>query len=63
MACVILAGDDFPDGILRTFEAWNMRLEVRRVPGRDSTRGLLEYEDDVFGREWGSVFSDGRRQC
>ncbi|KAJ0114886.1 uncharacterized protein J7T55_004628 [Diaporthe amygdali] len=49
IGCVVLAGDDFPETTLAQFESWGMDLLVSRKPGRQSTRGLLVYEDSVFG--------------
>lgn len=51
VGCFILAGDDFPAATLAHFESWGLDLVVSRVPGRLSTRGLLVYEDQMFGRK------------
>lgn len=51
VGCVIMAGDDFPETTLAQFESWGVDLVVSRNPGRQSTRGLLVYEDTEFGRE------------
>lgn len=50
VACIILAGDDFPASVLSQLLDWDIELEVRRLPGKKSTRGLLQYEDLQFGR-------------
>lgn len=52
VACIILAGDDFPAAVLKQFGTWNMSLVARNVPNAKSTRGLLEYLDDNFGRKY-----------
>lgn len=49
VGCVIMAGDDFPESTLAKFRTWGMELLVSRKPGKESTRGLLVYEDSVFG--------------
>lgn len=51
VGCLIIAGDDFPEAALAGFRSWDMDLVVSRKPGRLSTRGLLVYEDNVFGRK------------
>lgn len=47
---VLLAGYDFPEAILHLLQEWETRLHVHKMPNHPSTRGLLIYEDDVFGR-------------
>lgn len=47
---LILAGDDFPSTVLKEFEKWDVNLHVQEVAGAKSTRGLLEYLDEDFGR-------------
>ncbi|KAK7711812.1 hypothetical protein SLS64_005080 [Diaporthe eres] len=49
VGCLIMAGDDFPETTLAQFESWGVDLVVSRKPGRQSTRGLLVYEDREFG--------------
>lgn len=44
-----MAGDDFPAPVVRQIEGWGVEVRVQRVEGASSTRGLLRYEDDVFG--------------
>lgn len=51
VGCVIMAGDDFPVTTLAQFESWGVELLVSRKIGRQSTRGLLVYEDKEFGRK------------
>lgn len=51
VGCLIMAGDDFPEATLAQFESWGVDLVVSRKPGRQSTRGLLTYEDREFGRK------------
>jgi hypothetical protein len=51
VACIILAGVDFPVDILENFKAWNLSLVVQSVPNAVSTRGRLEYLDANFGRK------------
>ncbi|KAL2275082.1 hypothetical protein FJTKL_02535 [Diaporthe vaccinii] len=51
VGCVIMAGDDFPEATLARFESWGVELVVSRKPGRQSTRGLLVYEDREFGHK------------
>lgn len=49
VGCIIMAGGDFPESTLAQFESWGLDLVVSRKPGRLSTRGLLVYQDRVFG--------------
>lgn len=49
VGCYILAGNDFPQPVLQRFESWGVDLEVTVDSTRQSTRGLLEYQDSVFG--------------
>ncbi|KAH8775321.1 carbohydrate/purine kinase [Diaporthe sp. PMI_573] len=51
VGCVIMAGDDFPESSLAQFRSWGMDLLVPRKLGRLSTRGLLIYEDKLFGKK------------
>lgn len=57
VGCIIMAGDDFPKNIRERFESWGMELHVVEVPGAQSTRGLLSYEDNVFGCMWIQLLS------
>lgn len=47
---LILAGDVFPSAVRAGFEKWDVDLHVQEVAGAKSTRGLLEYLDEEFGR-------------
>lgn len=49
---IILAGYDFPETLLRQIQAWQLTLQVKRLCDKPATRGLLEYEDDEFGRKY-----------
>lgn len=49
VGCMVMAGDDFPAATLAQFESWGVELVVSRKTGRQSTRGLLVYEDKEFG--------------
>ncbi|RYP42608.1 hypothetical protein DL767_000132 [Monosporascus sp. MG133] len=51
VGCLILAGNDFPEVILRSLQSWKMRLRVHKVEDKPSTRGLLVYKDTVFGKK------------
>jgi len=51
VGCFVLAGRDFPDAVREQLSAWAMSLTLRVSEDSLSTRGLLEYEDDTFGRE------------
>ncbi|ROV98006.1 hypothetical protein VMCG_06954 [Cytospora schulzeri] len=48
---VLLAGYDFPEAILHLLQKWETRLHIHQMPNHPSTRGLLIYEDDAFGRK------------
>lgn len=52
VACILLTGDDFPAAVLQELQTWKMHLVVRKVANAKSTRGLLEYLDADFGREY-----------
>ncbi|KAF0325323.1 pfkB family carbohydrate kinase [Colletotrichum asianum] len=51
VCCLVVAGDDFPASVVEQIEDWGVTVLVQKVEGRLSTRGLLVYEDDVFGRK------------
>ncbi|KAF3803152.1 hypothetical protein GCG54_00011821 [Colletotrichum gloeosporioides] len=51
VCCLVVAGDDFPASVVEQIEAWGVTARVQKVEGRLSTRGLLVYEDDVFGKK------------
>ncbi|KAJ5757520.1 uncharacterized protein N7511_006214 [Penicillium nucicola] len=44
-------GYDFPEHITELLRSWDTQLVVNRAVDQPSTRGLLEYEDDTFGRK------------
>ncbi|KAK1634078.1 PfkB family carbohydrate kinase [Colletotrichum phormii] len=49
--CVITAGSDFPTTVRRQIEEWGVTVHYDEMPDRLSTRGLLEYENDAFGKK------------
>lgn len=51
IGCLVLAGNDFPASIRDRLRSWGLSLVFNILPDRQSTRGLLEYEDDTFGRK------------
>ena len=51
VGCLVVAGKDFPETAKSEFERWGLTLVVRGRENETSTRGLLIYEDDKFGRE------------
>ncbi|KAI1318869.1 Ribokinase-like protein [Xylariaceae sp. FL0255] len=48
---IIVAGNDFPQSALDLLKSWDLTLLIHQIPDKPSTRGLLEYEDDLFGRK------------
>tara|TARA_R110002003_G_scaffold39_14_gene2534 strand:- start:3759 stop:4691 length:933 start_codon:yes stop_codon:yes gene_type:complete len=50
VGCLVLAGTDFPDHVKKQLSSWQMTLQLKISQTEPSTRGLLEYEDDTFGR-------------
>ena len=50
MGCLALVGYDFPNTVRVRLLAWQITLQLNVSQERLSTRGLLEYEDDTFGR-------------
>ncbi|EEU36857.1 uncharacterized protein NECHADRAFT_81108 [Fusarium vanettenii 77-13-4] len=44
-----LYGYDFPESVVETLRAWELALQVKRLPDKPSTRGLLQYKDENFG--------------
>jgi hypothetical protein len=48
---LIMAGHDFPDEVADLIRGWGVTLEMDVDMAKESTRGLLEYQDEVFGRE------------
>ncbi|KAI1080899.1 Ribokinase-like protein [Whalleya microplaca] len=51
VGCFIRAGYDFPDKIKDLFRSWGIRIEINVDEARKSTRGLLEYHDDLLNRK------------
>ncbi|KAI1746681.1 Ribokinase-like protein [Xylaria castorea] len=50
VGCIIIAGNDLPESTVRLLESWGMALLLVRNADKPCTRGLLQYEDDAFGR-------------
>ncbi len=49
---VALVGEDgFPAGVEELLRSWEVLVEVKVVAERKTTRGRLEYLDEVFGGE------------
>ncbi|KAK1955824.1 PfkB family carbohydrate kinase [Colletotrichum sublineola] len=51
VCCLVSAGSDFPFSVREQIEEWGVSVHLEEVPGARSTRGLLEYENDAFGRK------------
>ncbi|KAK2062031.1 PfkB family carbohydrate kinase [Colletotrichum caudatum] len=51
VCCLVTAGADFPSSVRRQIEEWGVSVHLEEMPGARSTRGLLEYENDAFGRK------------
>ncbi|KAK1589865.1 PfkB family carbohydrate kinase [Colletotrichum navitas] len=51
VCCLITAGSDFPFSVREKIEEWGVSVHLEQVPGARSTRGLLEYENDAFGKK------------
>ncbi|KAM6525726.1 hypothetical protein FALCPG4_011261 [Fusarium falciforme] len=49
IGCIVLAGYDFPESVVQTLSTWGLALQVKRLPDKPSTRGLLQYKDENFG--------------
>jgi hypothetical protein len=49
---LIRAGDDFPISVEQCLRSWQVALHVEKVTGQWSTRGLLKYLDESFGRQY-----------
>ena len=52
IGCLVLAGNDFPQSAETRLRDWDISLIIRKDGQRQSTRGLLEYEDSTFGRSY-----------
>ncbi|KAI1125656.1 Ribokinase-like protein [Nemania abortiva] len=50
VGCIVLAGRDLPESTIRLLQSWEMTLLLIRDDEKRCTRGLLQYEDDAFGR-------------
>lgn len=50
VGCIVMAGRDFPEVVLRQIKRWGLNTVVHEMPDRPSTRGLLQYTDSDFGR-------------
>jgi len=48
---LVMARDDFHLSIHRQLRIWHTNLHFKWVPGRQSNRGLLEYQDHALGRK------------
>ncbi|KAJ3569740.1 hypothetical protein NPX13_g5977 [Xylaria arbuscula] len=48
---IVMAGYDFPDRVTSLLKSWTMSLHIQPCPDKPSTRGLLQYEDDAFGKK------------
>ncbi|KAK1980340.1 PfkB family carbohydrate kinase, partial [Colletotrichum cereale] len=51
VCCLVTAGSDFPPSVRREIEEWGVSVHLQEVPGARPTRGLLEYENDAFGKK------------
>ncbi|KAI1848612.1 hypothetical protein JX265_011534 [Neoarthrinium moseri] len=47
----IMAGHDFPHEIVELIRGWGITITMSVDDARKSTRGLLEYHDNAFGRK------------
>ncbi|KAI1741268.1 Ribokinase-like protein [Xylaria scruposa] len=50
VGCIVIAGNDLPESAVHLLESWEMALLLVRDADKPCTRGLLQYEDDTFGR-------------
>ncbi|KAI3336481.1 Ribokinase-like protein [Xylariaceae sp. AK1471] len=51
VGCIVVAGYDLPKSLLHLLQSWQMTLLLLHVADKPCTRGLLQYEDDAFGRK------------
>ncbi|KAI0156506.1 Ribokinase-like protein [Xylariaceae sp. FL1272] len=51
VGCIVIVGHDFPEPITRLLRSWKTRLLIEPYPDRPSTRGLLQYEDDIYSKK------------
>jgi hypothetical protein len=50
VGCLLIAGPDLPTEVEFQFRGWGITVITQKREGAFSSRGLLEYEDDTFGR-------------
>ncbi|CAI6339761.1 unnamed protein product [Periconia digitata] len=50
VGCLVIAGNDFPSNVKRTFDEWGITLVTKVRTDRKSSRGKLVYQDTTFGR-------------
>lgn len=50
IACFVRAGNDFPVDAIKFLDTWGIQSHVVTEHTKASTRGLLEYHDQSFGR-------------
>lgn len=43
---IILAGNDFPDALMKRIMQWDMMLLVKKLPDSPCTRGFVQYKDE-----------------
>ncbi|TQN72203.1 hypothetical protein CSHISOI_03288 [Colletotrichum shisoi] len=51
ICCLIVAGSDFPMSVRGQIEEWGVSVHLEERRRECSTRGLLEYENDAFGKK------------
>jgi sugar/nucleoside kinase (ribokinase family) len=49
VGCLVLAGSDFSREVEEEVKSWGTTLVLKKSPDKQSSRGLLVYEDDTFG--------------
>lgn len=49
IGCLVLAGSDFPQEVEHEVQSWGTTLVLEKDATKQSSRGLLIYEDDTFG--------------
>ncbi|KAJ4322422.1 hypothetical protein N0V94_002409 [Neodidymelliopsis sp. IMI 364377] len=49
IGCLVLAGSDFPSSVEAEVQNWGSTLVLKKLPDKQSSRGLLTYEDNTFG--------------
>ncbi|KAL8949158.1 MAG: hypothetical protein Q9222_004707 [Ikaeria aurantiellina] len=63
IGCLVLAGEDFPQTAENLFQDWEMTMILKKVVGRSSTRGLLEYGDTTFGPKKFKYTTEPLKSC